>query len=449
MARTKIPDVMLVNPSAGGAGAITYRGDNFAPNCQWQLWGQSLWVGKQNAAGTGDQPPISISGFDVSNNQPACFSSNTGEIKIGDIGLFGAGFQWGYRVNGYQPIGGAYLTANRVANVVPNSAIAVQGYFGGISPAASAATAFQAITPGDGGSSTNSASGWTKDSGLACWADDMTVNRCPGAIRVKGVRKTSGSTLTTRFAIQPKKLRHYAGRDVVFGVLVYHKVQGGAGTSRAFISEPGIGVTYSTSATGNSYVNPDSSYGKYEFLQVTRRVDANTTALEFGVSLDGNSSDVYYIAIPSAYFGTALTLYDLKQRPGEVIESIHWNPAMLTPFQLALPTTDIVVGAGGLYGWNNIDLEAISMGTVHKSISACKAKFEWKSSTVGAYAFAADQATLQHLRFGLQTVTQVANVNDTDSGEWPLYEDGTISLFGTVAGQTGHILTLDFWDVIA
>lgn len=446
MALTKLPPTML---ETSVAASTPPSGENIAPNNQWQLWGQTVYMNKMNSLGTGPASPIAIAGFTVTSGSPTLTASaGTAEVKNGDIGIMGSGFKWGYAGVGYVNTPGQYNTASRVVGLIPGVSFGVNGNFGGVSLTASAATSFQPICPGDPGAGGGaSASGWVKTGSLAVWADDFAVNQCPGAIRTLGMRKTGSSQMIHYFVIQAKKLRKYAGRDLVFSFLLYTKVQGGASTSRAFIQDDS-GATFSAQATGASYTNPDTSYGGFQLITVTKRITANPTTLFMGVSMDGNSGDIAYMALPTCKYGTSMTIQDLEQRPDELIESIHWNPPLLTPFVINFPGTEIVSGSG-LYGWNNIDLEAISCGTIHKSMAASYAKFEWKSGTVGAYIFAADNTSNQHLRFGVQSITNVANINNTDTGEWPMYDDGTISMFGTVANLTGHILTLDFWDARA
>ncbi len=412
--------------------------ENFLPNCQWQLWGQTSYINKMNSAGTDQQYPNSITSFNTTNGQPTLATPSTAELKNGDIGI--VGFNWGYPGVGYVPNSGQYLTASRVSNVVANTSFNIQGNFTGVSPATSAATYFQPICPGDNGVGGGlSASGWLKSGALAVWADDFAINRCPGAIRVLGARKTTGDAMVHYVPIQSKKMRKYAGRTITLGVKVFQKKQSGSGTWRLFIDD---GVNHTSSAGAGV------SVGGYEFKTFTVKVSDTPTQLNIGLIFDGAAGDIYYVALPTCVFGSSLNEDDLKQRPDEIIESIHWNPPLLTPFVIAFPATELVPGSG-LYGWNNIDLEAISLGTCHASLASTSAKFEWKSKTVGAYVFAADHTSNQHLRFGVQAITQVANVNDTDSGAWPLWDDGTISLFGTVPSMSGHILTLDFWDVVA
>ncbi|WFS02221.1 hypothetical protein [Rhizobium tumorigenes] len=433
MTLTKTPGAMIEDGVLGNP-------QSFAPNTQWQLWGQTPYISKQKEDGTGAIPALSISAFNPANANPTLICANTGPLRVGDIGRFGSGFQWGYQGRGYQPISGAFDTGNRVVALNSNSSFSVKGEFGGVSPLATAATSFQLIGAGDTLGLGLSASGWLKSAALNVWADDYASNLTIGAIRVLGARKTSAADAVHYFQVQPKKLRRYAGRTITFGAKVFQKLQGGSGTWALFVDD---GVTSTISAFGKG-----QSQGGYEFKTLTVNVNANPLYLNIGIVFKGNSGDIYYVALPTAVIGSFLSSHGLGQRLDERMESIHWNPPLLTPMQIQFPNLELISGTG-LYGWNQIDLEAISTCACHKSIATTFAKFEWKSGTVGAYAFASDYISNQHLRFGVQTITQTANVNDTDSGEWPLYEDGTIALYGTVPSLDGHILTLDFWDAMS
>lgn len=415
--------------------------ENILPNSQWQL-ASTGYVTKQNEAGTGDQTAITCTGFDVSNNNPRFFTSNTQELKVGDIVVVsGGGFQWGYAGAGYV----STATAVRVESIVPGVSVRIAPVsFGGVTPAASAACTLTPITGGvSGAGSGQSLDGWKKSTTAITWADDFSSNSCVGAIRTLGVRKGAASGESVSFTAPTAQIRRYAGRSITFGCLVRQKVQSGAGTWTLSISD-GVGTTTSSNGTGTSYSDP--TYGGFEFKTVTRTVSASATTLVISVNLTGASSDVYYIALPTAGIGSAMYVGQCKQMVNELIRPVgHWNPPLLTPYVIDMPATAYPGTGGLLFGYSGIDMEAISLGAVHKSVCAVKCKLELVAGApwVNHHFFTGSKLDYS-LIFGPQQVVQVAGNTVVGQGWLPFSDDGTVCMFSDVASFSPTNVTFDF-----
>lgn len=412
--------------------------NNFLPNCQWQLWTGLPLFQKQNAAGTAYQSSVTFTGFQTANNQPTCYTANTGELKLGDLVIL----NWPQNFWGYAGIG--YVTtqtASRVIALVPNVSVTLQGNLGAVSLATSASVMVSPICPGDYGSGTGQcADGWKKTGTLKVWADDFSANVCIGAIRTLGIRKGAATTETVSWSVSPNQLRKYLGKTITFGILVYQKVQTG-GTWRVSIYDNVNGTTCSANGTGVAYSDP--VYGGFQYLSVTATI--NPTATAFGVWLEclGAVGDVYYVGIPTAVIGSTLCREACGQPDNDLMRPVtHWNPPLLTPLKVSFPAT-AYPGAPGLYGWSGIDLEAISLGQCHKSVSMVKAKIEWQTSTVGAYIFTGSKLDYS-LVFGPQAATQVSGINCVGQGWLPLADDGTFTLFSGTPSLAPTAGTFDF-----
>jgi hypothetical protein len=121
-----------------------------------------------------------------------------------------------------------------------------------------------------------------------------------------------------------------------------------------------------------------------------------------------------------------------------------------------------MIDGTALYGWPGIDLEAISYGQVHNSVSKVNCKIEFQSPVSGTECFVAAMEGAMtpgvHLTFGPQAHCQVANAIVATSMSWlplrvgpPNYGSplGCFCMFsGHRAGSVTQI-TFDFDDVIA
>lgn len=417
---------------------IQGQANNFLPNTQYQLWSGTGQVGitKFNSNGVSQQTPITATGYDTNNATVRFFTSNTQSIRVGDVVVISGGstaYNWGYSGIGYV----STATGVRVVAVSPGVSITVQSNFGGISPPTSVSGCIVTpITAGALGSAGTGVcnDGWKKATTLTVQADDWANNAYPGALRTLGCNKGSTSSEIITWSPATAQMKRYAGRTISFGIAINQTVQNSSGTARIFIEDNVSGITYSSSATG-------VSFGGYQFLSVTATVSPTATALFIGISLDGTTNDGYYIALPTAIFGSSITVNQLGSPPEEIARPVgHWNPPLLTPLTITFPTSTTV----GQYGWTGLDLEAISLCVVHNSVFAVKCKIEWLTSTAGAYIITGSALNASSLVFGPQTVTVVAGINNVDSGWLPLADGGTFAIFTPTSGLIPTTGTFDF-----
>lgn len=436
----------VVQPIAKWGSVVT--SGNILPNCQWQLWGDvvggSSPITKQLQNGTGSQTAVSYTSFTPTNAAPVFLTTNTQQIKVGDLVTLPASF-WGFSGVGYINV----PTAVRVSAVVPNTSITVVSPFtstvsvqgGSVSPASSSAGVMTPVCAGALGTGVLGPDGWNKTSSLNIWADDFASNQCPGSIRTLGIRKGSASTESMSWQCPTSQLSQYLGRIITFGVLIRQSVQGGSGTWAATITDSVNGTTTSIPGTGTSYT--DSLYGGFEFISIQAPVSATSTNLTLSLNFNGAVGDVYYVSVPTAVLGYNLGRENLGQNKNEIIRSKgHWNPPLLTPLQITFPTSAFP-SSGSLYGYSQCDLQALSMDTVDKSVAMVSCKLELTTPTVGASLFIANNLPTG-LIFGPQTTTQVANVLNSTSMTWlPLYDGGTFSMF---TGNSGLVVTTGTFD---
>lgn len=431
--------------------------DNFLPNVQWQLWSSTQFTTKQNAAGTASQPVVACTAYSTSVANPIFTCPNTGQVKVGDLIITSNPGFWvfpGVTVDctKVQCTQGA-VTSARVTAVVANTSLTLASPgLGGTSQPSSTSLNLTVVSPGELGlGNTAGADGWTKTGTLVDSVDDFGASATPastvypGCIRPLLLRKGITGQEIFQYSIPTLQLPRFRGRTVTFGAAVYQRVQGGASTWNLHIDD-----SSGTSTSGNG---TGVSLGGYQFLSVTRTIAQNATGISIYINLLGNAGDVFDVCLPTAAFAPSMVESQLKQNSGERIRATgHWNPPLLTPFIVQFPSVEMVPGSG-LYGWNGNDLEAMSMGTVHNTVSYARAKLEWTTSSPGAIIFTGTTASATTpLTFGPQAGTQVANITlSTPPADLPLFHDGTFAIFtnniGLVTGGGGKGCTFDFDDV--
>ncbi len=191
----------------------------------------------------------------------------------------------------------------------------------------------------------------------------------------------------------------------------------------------------------------DPVYRGFELLTVTTTIGMSATTVSLGITFDGEKGDVYYVALPTGAFGTALSIEDLGTSANATIRSVtHWNPPLLTPLRMRFPAKAYPGTNSTLYGYSGVDLEAISLGQVHHSVTAVATKIELTTAMVGANLFTGTRLDYS-LVFGPQVVTQVANVMNVGQGWLPLADDGTFSIFVAQPSLFINNATFDFWSI--
>jgi len=438
-------------------GGITrVSGDNMLPNTNWQLWSSLPYATNSTTGmredGTARKAEIFTSGHSPANNQPTFLCPDTSELYEGCIITFGPSH------------GGLTGYGLRVFGIVPNVSFKCQLPFNKVSPDSSGLISHVVCMDQPGTSVVGPDGGWLKSTPLYIWADDHPGNRCPGAIRVLGMRKTTGAgeAIYWRPKFPAKALGEMRGRRVSFGCMIRQKV--GANNVSLYIND-GVGVVSSPAAVGSSYVDADNN--NYQFLIVEKVIDKNAPSLEFGLFLGGAIGDIVYWGIPTLKYGSGMQPQDLGQPHNEVvIANTHWNPPCTVPFGASSPVapvpvwpaTEITPGSL-LYGFNDIDIEAISYGQCHGSVRKVNCKIEYQSPVVNSICFiAAFDVPAVALTFGPQAATQVANLSFPTNMTWlPLVTGqasagappGTFCMFSNITGVEISNITFDFDDVMA
>lgn len=431
---------------------------NVLPNTQFQAWTTNGPSVEQLSNGTGPETSSSCTGFSTTNNAPTFVCPNTEQIQVGDIVVTSnnAAF-WSFA--GIGVIGCAQVecidglvVGSRVDVLTANTSMVIQGYFGGVSPGTSAAETLTPLAPGGTGGVPD---GWDSTGSLNAYADKWPVNAYPGQIRPVLLRKGITGSEIFEYTAPTQGMGRFQGQTITCGGVVWQKLQQGSGTWEFYISDNVNGTTNSSMGTGESYSGP---HGGYQFLTVTHTISQTATNWKFGLNTLGNAGDIYYGAGPfTCVPGTVLAQNQLAQKPNETIRAgTHWNPPLLTPLIITFPNTQIVSGSG-FYGWNYLDIQAISLGLVDSSIGDVYAKIEWTTSTVGAYILCADQFNVNGTTFGPETITNVAGVaNVASNSRWPMAPVSafstpypSISMVTTASGLVPTSGTWDFGDIEA
>jgi hypothetical protein len=327
---------------------------------------------------------------------------------------------------------GSFITAARVVAVVANTSITIQGNIGGVSPTSSGALTVYPISIGDAGASGSGPDGWGKTSTLTTTPDDFAANAAPGALRTLLVRKGSSSVEQLTWTVSANQIQKYLGRPITCGVMIKGAT---TGSGSFFINDNIAGLTSGNTVTG-----------AYAISTVQATINSGATSVSFGYQQSGTSGDPSWIGLPTCAFGTSpLVQSQLHQNSNEHIRADnHFNPPLLTPWTIQFTP----VLASGLYGYNSIDIEAISLGAVHKSVGAVWAKVEWTTTSVGSYVLTANNVNASQLTFGPQQYTTVASVTSAGGpSPIPIYYDGTFSVFTNSGSLSPTSLTFDFWDV--
>lgn len=400
---------------AQGSGVI-YQ--NLLPNTQWQIWSRVGYITKPNYQGTGTQSPIAVSSFTTGSNTCVFTTSNTGQLKVGDIGYFSSG--------------DAAITRApmRVTAVTTNTSFTCLLPFQATATTSSAVS-FVPITVGDltGASGGAGPDRWQRYTPAGTmpkiWKDDFSVNNKAGSPYSVALQKTDSSSQAFYCNIDAQQRLKILGRQVTFGCWVYQKTQGGSGTWDLYINDGS--VTQSTNGTG-------SSVGGFQWLEVTATVSSSATFLSCGIHLNGNNGDTYYVSQPMLAFGSSIGQGKYIQNLNEMLWfDAHVNPPTLTPFVGAFPTT-LLPGATW-YGYE-LDLEAICYCQLDRTLKSFNVKWEATSATVGLNLFILSSMAGPNV-FGGQVSIVVANVMHSCSSADSPVDTGDVYGVGYFALSSG------------
>jgi hypothetical protein len=439
---------------------MSIHGDNWLENTNWQLcskiypYNSPATVTAMKPDGSGLQDRVFVNTFPTGQNRPILTVTNTGQLQEGSLISFGQDH------GGFSGVTGALYTL-RVRNLLSNASFQINLPFNATSPGSSSLWAYP-VGISDLGVSTKAPDGWTKTQSLVMWIDDFTVNRCPGAKRVLGLRKGVSTVEKLIWKANAATLGALRGRKVSLAGMFRQKV--GSGSSVLTIDD-GVSPASSMALTGAAYVN--SATNNYEFRDNDAyTVNPNATSLTVTFDFAGSVGDIVYVGTPTLKYGCGMTPDCLGQPRQEIIapdNMNHWNPPSLTPFTNSWPTTPLFPGTS-LYGFVDLDIEALSWGQCHSSIREVHAKIELTTTFKGeiffSTAFNPDGATQADAKlvFGPQQTTQDSGIMITSGPSFlPLRpgtaaggsQPGCIAIFGVIPGHHIQYATFDMDKVMA
>lgn len=330
---------------------------NMAPNSQWEIMTAIPYSTQENEWGTGNYAGATITSNSTGSNTTVIYCAGgvppyyqNGQV----VSLVGGGLH-----------GALVAGPMRIYNVTPTS-FEVRCPFGMI-PTTSGTGGVQPVNVGgvNSGGTTPTATGhgpdgWTKSSTLEIWREAHPMNLVPGAIYSLACRKTvSGQEY---FHMSPNT-REVAGRQITFGCWVNQRIKSGAGTWQVFFNTNGTGGGVTTSA--NATVTP----GVAQWMELTVTVPADATYAYAGILLNGNISDVYYVANPVLTFGSSIGSGNYY-KPSETLIPIVKHDLFINK-SLRFPPTS----TGGFY-YFDADIYALSWCQIAKTVRLAAGSIE-------------------------------------------------------------------------
>jgi hypothetical protein len=262
--------------------------ENLLPNSQWQIATAIGSSPKMNSAGTAVMPPIVVTGYTTGTNTITATTANTGELEVGNLVMFQSPCE-----------ASLTRTTSCIDALVKNASFTVSLPLGRIAKTSSACNAIPTMAGGVSSIGTGDAlDGWSKSITAQVWREGHRTNNKLGSLYSAGFKKGDDGTEIMNHSVEKRDVGRFQGRQVVFGVWVYHKVHHGRGTWRAFISTRG--------SKHPVWYSPRSSKTTYDWKEISATIPSDADAIDFGISFEGSRGDVYYVSQPMASFGTFL-----------------------------------------------------------------------------------------------------------------------------------------------
>lgn len=326
---------------------------NFLQNTQFQVRTGMLANTKMNSAGTGTQTAISFTNFTPSSTSPILYTTNTQQLKQGDL----------IKITGTS-VAGFNLTLLRVKGIAVNNSIQVTLPLGLATPATSVAcTGTPMLQYSNGSTNGNGPDSYTITSGVNCWIDDFPINSCPGSKLQCGLQLTSTSQQVFYYTVPAADVSLYQGKTICFGMQCLQKI--GSGTAQ-IILQTDSGSNFGT----NFIVN-----GSYEYSELSVLIPTNAAYITMGIVLNGAIGDVYYVSQPKAVVGTTCGDYTFDNR--ELVPICKMTPISLNTASFTIPA----FGDGyGTYGFP-VDIFQETNGAIDPSVRIIKAQLEGKCAT--------------------------------------------------------------------
>lgn len=408
----QILDILLDDPVIVGSTYI-----NLLTNTQWKIRTAIGTITKFGVEGGGTLPTLSVTGFTVSSNTPTFSTSNTSQLKVGDVVKISGG---GTNVD---------LTGIEVTTVTANVSFVGALALGLLSGASAACTA-QLITRGDISASTGAGPDpWNKTTALNLWVDDNAANSKSGSKYQVGIQLTAVSAQSFFYPISGSDVNQYIGRTLVFGCWVYYKIRSGSGTYRPYVTT-NLGTTY----------GPVTSATVYTWVEVSATIGAGATFINAGVEFIGAVNDAAYFSQPMLAFGTALGTgnYFPETRGALFTPVVKFSPAHWINATLNFPAGLV----DGVYPWT-FYLKAETLEAVANEIVAAHMELEGVNAGTIGRALALQSTTVAPQLGGPIIYSQTTTVKTTSLGFW-WFKAGTGRVYAINASDTWSNVSIDF-----
>ena len=400
---------------------------NLLTNTQWKIRTANLTITKFNAAGTGTLPTIAVSSYTTGTNTPVFTTTNTTELKVGDVVKF-SGADTNVNLSGIE-----------VTAVTANTSFTGALAQGKQSTASGACTA-QLISRGDITNSTGAGPDpWQKTQALNLWIDDNAVNSKAGSPLQVGLQQTAGTAQYFQYLFLPQgtaggnysvaNLAPLLGRTLVFGAWVNYKVRSGSGSYRVFI-QTNTGYTYSAAVTATGYT----------WSEVTLAIPTNATLVTVGIELNGSVNDAFYVSQPMLAYGSLLGSGNYTPEP----HGVMFTPVVkFTPFAWTNATLTFPAGVtDGVYPWT-FYLKAETLEAVDNTVLAAFTESEGLNNNGAGRALALMGSTTAPQLDGPIIYSQVTSVKNVGMSWW-WFRSGTGRVYAINSADSWSNVSIDF-----
>ncbi|MDE2227293.1 MAG: hypothetical protein KGJ89_05070 [Patescibacteria group bacterium] len=412
---------------SGGSVSGLAAPTNILPNTQWQVCTGGQGNGKWLPDGTGAMPAISVSSYTTGSNTVVCTTSNTGQLKVGDLVTFSAAADANMKI-----------CSIRVDSLVVNTSFTGTLPLG-LAPSASAACTATPTMVGQIAASGNGPDGWTKATTLNFWREDNAVNLKTGSLYSLGVQKGSASAETLYSNFVSPDIYLYRGKTLVFGVWVMQKIKGGSGTWNSFISSDGTGGATNNSASSTAGV------GTWTWLEVSYTVPSDATTLSLGINFAGNNADVYYVSQPMGAIGSYLGSGNYCPRLKEIlIPIVKYTPLSYNGASVSFPAS---ADGAGTYSFN-FKVEPETNGCIAPTVKLINITFEGVNSNAAVAGasprlFAMRDVAAPPIKYGPIMGQTVSNMKSFITGQVQLSTVGQAVFYSGVASDSWYNVSID------
>jgi hypothetical protein len=409
-------------------------GNNLLPNTQWQIFTAFGAARKMGAEGVGTAKSIEVDDCingALGSSTVHCTTTNTQELKVGDIVTFTAPAHPAMTICSLPVIAlnkdtnftvklplGLTVSYGATCTAVPITA----GAAASIGPALS----WRGNVVGHKGNGYGP-DGWNKDPRLMIWRDDWADNNHPGSTYQLGVKKSTAKTERLWVPVPARDLPKYLGRQIVFGAWCYQKFNGGSGAWSVYIDCDGAG--------GSGGYSAPTTTAAYEWQEVSATIPKDATYLHIGLQFKGKQGDTFYVSQPMADYGDSLGTGNYRQPANEVlIPVVNMSPKTYFIRTLTMPSwADNVPGASPefkTYGFGFCPY-AETNGAIAPTVKKLFMQMEGVCDTARQALTLRNQLLTPHL-YSLRFYSKVGGIMETMAGELTLDDNGN----GWVASNT-------------